>query len=90
MALLAHTSVIRRRSGSFAGTKTVRISCGSPVRLRDDGFEHREVDLVEILDVQEQLLRVVSPLLRSDSSTWFRTDPLVINASRRYNISNST
>jgi hypothetical protein len=44
-------SVIWRRRGSFTGPEPVHLSGEGAVRLCDDGFEHREINLVEIGDI---------------------------------------
>ena len=46
------TSLLGRRSSSFPSAKTVRARGQGAIRLGHDAFEHREVDLVQILDVQ--------------------------------------
>src|SRR5688572_16999359 len=52
MALARHTSLGLRRIDSFAGTQTVSVCGESAVRVGDDAFEHRDVDLVQVLDIQ--------------------------------------
>jgi hypothetical protein len=46
------TSLLGRRSSSFPSAKTVRARGQGAIRLGHDAFEHREVDLVQILEVQ--------------------------------------
>jgi NADP-dependent 3-hydroxy acid dehydrogenase YdfG len=71
-ASLTHTSLIGRRRGSFAGPQSVCVYRDSAVRLGDDAFEHRDVDLVQVLDVQTSprvLLVIKAPRRYNISNT---------------------
>jgi hypothetical protein len=50
-APLTHTSLIGRRRHSLPSPQTVPVCGQSAIRLGDDAFEHRDVDLVQVIDV---------------------------------------